>query len=246
MGLHSELRARTLANNLIWLASFGCEIVRTPNVIKVTHPDIPEYNAHMIVGWAADTHEAVELLLRSEKSPTLYIDEPFISDASPLLSRHQMQPVFSSRVKCAQLKSKGKTPSNFELHRAERGDVERWSNLYSIGFGREESEVVDRKRWQRSFTNPAVSHWFFTEHGRNVGVMQTCSAEDVVGVYSVTLLPEYRSMRRTIALGKALQWEFSPQTIYFERVSRKVWTPGTPALRHFKTLRQFLVYRKKS
>ncbi len=247
--LQYVLRAKTLANNLIWLASFGCEIVNTPDIISVTHPDIPDYNAHMIVGWIAGTHNRFKSLLENEASPTLYIDEPFIGDASPLLSRYQLQPTFSSRVKCTQLKSKGRAPTAFMLRRAESSEIDRWSNLYSLGFGREESLSVDRKRWTQSFANSALSHWFFTERGQEIGVMQTCNAEDVVGIYSVTFKSEYRGMRKIIAVAKTLPaelWAQGARTIYFERVKRKVWTPRTraPLFREFKTVRKFLVYTK--
>src|SRR5205085_1870234 len=105
------------------------------------------------------------------------------------------------------------------------------------------------KRWMQSFANPALSHWFFTERDQEIGVMQTCTAEGVVGIYSVTFKSESRGMRKIIAVAKALRaelWTQGARTIYFERVKRKVWTPRTlaPIFRDFKTVRKFLVYTK--
>ena len=248
--LQSELREKTLANNLVWLASFGCEIVRSPGIIEVTHADIPEYNAQMIVGWNAETAERLESLLNdSEEVLNVYVDEPFLNDAGVLLSHHGLQPAFSSRVKFSQLKGKGKPPAGYKLRRAQTDEIQPWCELYAAGFGRKQFQTLDRKRWQRAFANPAVSHWFFVAQDQEIGVMQTCSTDDVVGIYSVTFLPESRGTKRIIAVAKTLRavlWEQGARTIYFERVRRRVWKPSvtSPMFRQFKTLRKFLVYRK--
>ena len=248
--LQSELRETTLANNLVWLASFGCEIVRSADIIEVTHADIPEYNAQMIVGWTTDTSARLESLLNSSDHKTnFYVDEPFVNDAGALLLSHGLQPAFSSRVKFSQLKSKAKAPAGYSLRRAETTELEPWCDLYAAGFGRKQLQALDRKRWQRAFASPAISHWFFVAQDQQIGVMQTCSTDDVVGIYSVTFLTEYRGTKRIIAVAKALRaalWEQGARTIYFERVRRRVWQPSasSPMFRQFKTLRKFLVYRK--
>jgi hypothetical protein len=245
-----DLRGKTLANNLTWLASFGCEIVRRPDLIQVRHPDIPEYNAHLVVGLMSRTAERLESLLEnSDATVTIYVDEPFVNDLNSVLLRYHMRPKFSSRVKVSQLTTR-KTTSHIKLRLAKPTEVDHWSTLYSIGFGRIEPRLRDRKRWQQSFNHPEVSHWFLTEQGHDMGVLQTCSVKDVTGIYSVTLSPSYRTMRRIIAAARSIQTELIHQqirTIYFERIKKRVLTPRDtffPMFRNFMTLRRFFVYQR--
>ena len=248
--LQSELREKTLANNLVWLVSFGCEIASSPGIIEVTHADIPEYNAQMIIGWTEDTAARLESLLNnSDQVLNVYVDAPFVNDAGALLSSHGLQPAFSSRVKFSQLKGQGRAPEGYSLRRAGTHELESWCDLYAAGFGRKQLQTLDRKRWQRAFANPAMSHWFFVAQDQQIGVMQTCATDEVVGIYSVTFLPEYRGTRRIIAVAKALRavlWEQGARIIYFERVRHRVWKPPAKSqmFRQFKTLRKFLVFRK--
>src|SRR5687767_12350530 len=60
LDLYHDLRAKTLANNLTWLASFGCQIVRQADVIQVRHSDLPSYNANIVVGLEPQTAKHLE------------------------------------------------------------------------------------------------------------------------------------------------------------------------------------------
>ncbi len=43
-----DLRERTLANNLVWLRSFGCDVRREGNVVYVDNPEATDYCALLL------------------------------------------------------------------------------------------------------------------------------------------------------------------------------------------------------
>lgn len=248
---YHEYRVRTLANNLSWLSSFGCQITHHGDIVSVQHPELPEYNAHLIIGSAEETLAPLKSLLAGLRPDSfVYLDEAFSTDAiRSVLTSHGLSPVLTSQVKLARIKPILRS-TDMQLQLARPNDMERWSTLYSKGFARSGKDAaVDRDRWQRSFRCPEILHWFFVRHGRDVGVCQTCIANGVVGVYSLALSVGDRSVGTVISVVQSLRAEMLQrleEIIYFERVKNRAPTELLKPVRYssFKIIRTFLAYKK--
>jgi hypothetical protein len=247
-----ELRARTLDNNLTWLESFGCEIERQAEIIYVQHRELLEYNAHLVLGLSKATLTHLESLLAEVKvpSPHIYVDERFGTDVLlSMLENGGFRPVLISQIKASRVALR---PANaiIDMKLAQAADHAQWSALYSEGFARlGKAAEADSARWQKSFGNPRVLHWFFVYHGQQIGVCQTCIFSGVVGVYSFTLRPRYRRVTMVICAARALRTEIlrrGETIIYFERVRNLAPVmPTTPSMfRSLNPIRTFVDYNR--
>lgn len=249
---HYDFKARTLANNLVWLKSFGCKVTFKDNIIHVQHANLPEYNTYLVIGSSEQTPAQIELLLADREPVSLvYVDDAASTEElRSVLASGGLSPAFISRVKMTRLTPR-KNATDIELHQAQAHDVPEWSALYSMGFARFGKQAeVDRKRWQEAFKHPEIQHWFFVERGSYIGTSQTCISDGVVGVYSVTLSPGYRRVAKVIAATRCLAAEMvrrGEELVYFERISNRVPAPLSKAAMFlgFKTIRRFVAYRKR-
>ena len=245
-----ELRDRTLANNFGWLESFGCEIRRNDEIVRVTHPHLGDYNVYIVLGLSTKTEAMLEALLMDRtRSDLVYVDEAVDDSFRGDLTRNNYRLSFFSQVKVAK-RTQRTTPGKIELRMARPKDLEAWSQLYSKGFLRPgQLAAFDLERWHWSFKDPAIQCWFFVDNGLEVGVFQTYCRNNVIGLYSVTLLPGYRTLARIIAAGRTLRSKLPfnySSNVYFERVSGRIPSSRTRALtfRSFMTIRRFFIYRR--
>jgi hypothetical protein len=248
---NEELRAKTLDNNLTWLESFGCRVDRDGEIINVSHKELPEYDARIVVGLSPATMSRFELLLSDLTLDSyVYLDDKFSTDMTRVaLSTNGFKRVLVSQVKAARLTLRPAS-TNIKLTLAQSGDQAQWSALYSEGFARTgKTAKIDRARWQRSFRSTKVFHWFLLQDGRRIGVCQTCICSGVVGIYSFTLRPDYRRVATLIRAARAVLAEIirrNETIVYFERVKHRVPTRlATLSLAvGFRVIRRFIGYQK--
>jgi len=244
------LRAKTLDNNLTWLESFGCEITREAEIIRVRHPELPEYNASLILGSSRETLGKVQALAEESalSHAFIFVDQSFLTDAmDAVLSGNGLKQLLVSKIKATRLCAPSRS-TTLSLKLARAADLRQWSEVYSEGFERSGSAAQsDNSRWKKSFAHPKVLHWFFVSEGEHAGVCQTCIDNDVVGVYSLTLLRNHRRLSTVIRSARALQNEIfrRGQTIvYFERTRnlRPHLLPRPLQINNLKIVREFISY----
>ena len=241
-----DLQDRTLANNLAWLKSFGCEVRRASQSIQVTHSELPEYNALIILGAGLSSN-----LLHKSNFGAVYVDELIADSVEMDLYRSDYRLAFFSQVKIARRTSE-KSIGQIKLREALHRDMIRWSELYAEGFNQPvEQARANLARWETSFHDPSSQFWFFIDEGREVGVFQTYCRNDVIGLYSVTLQRGYRTLRKIISAGRALRSTLPlnySNYVYFERITGRIPATKrrTPVFRKFMTLRRFLIFKKAS
>ena len=220
-----DLRERTLANNLVWLRSFGCGVRREGDVVRVDNPEARDYCALLLFADARESYEALRRCAGEESAgslpPNVYVDRQADSpDLRRLLARKGCAKTAVSYV-TAGVWSWGEA-SNVAIIPASPAEADIWASVYSLGFGRVGDEAsLDGRRWRRAFQREEVRHWFFADRGELVGVCQTCDAHGVVGVYSFTLVPgerEHGLLHRAIHTLRAKLAERGRVTVYFERV----------------------------
>jgi hypothetical protein len=247
---NEELRAKTLDNNLTWLESFGCEIRRGAEIIHVRHLELPEYNASLIIGSSKDILEKVRALsddLRLSQG-FVFVDSKFLTDdMTDVLSHSGLNQLLVSRIKTTRFTLPSRN-TKVQLTLAQASDLAQWAELYSKGFQRSGSAALaDKSRWRKSFAHPKVRNWFFVSEAEKVGVCQTCIDNDVVGVYSLTLIPGCRDLSTVIRSARALRNEIVRQgetMVYFERVRalKPNLSPLPSRLNNLKVVREFIGY----
>lgn len=245
-----ELRDRTLANNFAWLESFGCKIHRRGEIVHVTHPHLSDYNAYIILGLSSKTPKLLNTMLMDRtRRDLVYVDEA-VNDSLRLdLTRSNYRLAFFSQVKVAS-RTHLNAPAHIELRQAKPRDLTYWSQLYSEGFAHSgKLATFDLERWQSSYRDPAIQCWFLMDKGREVGVFQTCCRNQVIGLYSVTLIPQYRTLAGIMAAGRTLRSQLPfnySSNVYFERVTARIPSQRRRALifRSFMTIRRFLIYKR--
>ncbi|HJQ33415.1 MAG TPA: hypothetical protein VJ866_14610 [Pyrinomonadaceae bacterium] len=250
-----ELRERTLANNLVWLRSFGCRVRRLGGVVFVTHPDLNDYCALLLFADPKSSYTTLEAYAghrpRRASAPNVYVDrEAYSPELRQLLSRNGCARKSVSQVTAGEWARAGRA-GEVEIRAALTWEVADWASVYSLGFGREGADKEsDRRRWGMSFQDPAVGHWFFLRRGKVIGVCQTCDADGVVGIYSFTLVPEERefdSVHSAVNALRAKLLEDGPARVYFERVkgpeNSRPFRRLAGALSGFKVIRVSEAYR---
>ncbi len=250
-----ELRERTLANNLVWLRSFGCRVERRGGVVTVAHPELKDYCALLLFADPESSYEALRDYVWRwpgwAPAPSVYVDrEAYSPPFRLLLSRKGCARTSVSRVTAGEWRRAART-GEVGIRAARPEEADDWASLYSLGFGREGADrESDRRRWRMSFRDADVRHWFFLRGGKVVGVCQTCDAHGVVGIYSFTLVPEERRPGRVHSAVDALRTrlvEGGPARVYFERVrgpeSLRPARRPAGALAGFKVVRVSESYR---
>jgi hypothetical protein len=220
------LRAATLKNQLLWLASFGCQVARRGDVIHVVHSELPEYAASLIVGQAETGPGKLEQVLTQDRRravvPDIYVDNTAASPAlHEGLTRHRFTLVGKS-VDKGSVWRPGEPASGWSVRPASPQDADQWASLYSEGFARAGRDAkVDQVRWRLSFeSSRAVQHWFIVRKDATVGVFQTCAASGVTGIYSFALNPAHRGLRKVLRALRAVRagvTSSGQEFVYFER-----------------------------
>jgi hypothetical protein len=224
-----QWRRDTFRNNLVWLESFGCIIEWHRHAISVFHPSLPEYRALLFYGDAEDLRGHLLSLgvgrQATDSLPRVYIDEGDESAAyNDILARMGFRRIATS-VTYAGLVRPRQGKAEIQFRRAEAAESDLWSATYSAGFGRTgEAAALDLCRWRLCFrSKDAVRSWFLLLNGAAIGVAQTCHAHNVVGVYSVAILPAHRRELGLRTIVKAVQSARTfdePVQSYFEVVRR--------------------------
>jgi hypothetical protein len=220
-------RLDTLENNLAWLASFGCTIDRHGDAISVFHPGLPEYQALLFFSDPDDLDRRLTSLsggARGSKGPpSVYVDQSCDTAAwHNGLTRLGFRHVATSVVYAGLLRPR-RNETLLQFRRAELAESDSWSAAYSAGFGRTGKQAAqDVERWRLCFrSGEAVRSWFLVLNGERIGVVQTCHAHGVVGIYSLAVLPPWRrqfGFRNAIqAAQSALPFD-QPIRSYFEVV----------------------------
>lgn len=256
LGLIEELRGRTLANNLLWLQSFGCRVERAGDVVYVEHRELRDYCALLLFAPPEESLAALRMSLAGERPwcfpPDVYVDETANSPAlQETLATSDLVRISVNSVTVGEV-SDDTGATDLTIRPAEAAEAARWSEIYSEGFGHSSVQAqLDLRRWRLSFKSDAVRHLFFVSEDEEVGVCQLCLGYGVVGVYSFTLKPEMRRRERTVAALQALRARLARRGgahVYFERVKHKArvlyrvpsarYTPG------FKVIRVSYGYRR--
>lgn len=223
----SELRLRTLKNNFTWLRSFGCSIRRSHRALRVDHPELPEYSAWLLPSPDPDPYQRLQTVLAEVRTgpsaPDIYIEEsePEILQLELLVRRADYERGPASVTKAA-LWMPNKAPPSLQVTRARRDRIDEWSALYSEGFGRAKRDRdVDRSRWRRAVLHPKLRFWFIEKAHGAIGICQTCHDFNVVGIYSLTLVPSHRGTGSVRLCMKTLKSHLAAAgevIVYFERV----------------------------
>ena len=220
-------RRDTLQNNLVWLASFGCTIEWHSHTISVFHPSLPEYRAWLFYGDSEDLKGRLPSFggeaPGSDGLPGIYVDQSCDTAAfHNSLTRVGFRRVATSVTYAGPMRPRrGKTLLRFRQAKAAESDS--WSAAYSAGFGRAGKEAaLDLERWRLYFqSGDAVRSWFLMLDGETIGITQTCQAHNVVGLYSVAVLPPFRrqlGFRRVIQAAQSTLPFDEPIRSYFEVV----------------------------
>ena len=249
-----KLRAKTLSNNLVWLESFGCTIKRRGKLISVDHPKLREFSACLIVENDEENLATLRSILYDAaigRTPDVYLDHDVETRSiEQWLVREGFQPVLTSIVTAAAIQPEN-DGSGVSLERAALSQRSLWCAMYSEGFGRSDeiSAAADRERWAETFLSDEVNNWFMVLNGQRIGVCQTCTANDVVGLYSFTLLPSERGVSNAMLALSALRNKFvsdGERIVYFERTqvgrhNRKVEFPAHTSIAR---IREYTGYRR--
>ncbi len=250
-----DLRKRTLANNLIWLRSFGCHVEREGDVIYVNHPELSDYCALLLFADSKRSFEAFHRYVEGgwggSSPPTVYVDEDAASpQLKRLLTREGYVRTSMSYVTAGEWRS-AEGFTEVGIHIAELDQAGHWASIYSLGFGRAgEDAMLDRRRWRKAFHHGDIRHWFFVKRDEVIGVCQTCVAHEVTGIYSFTLVPGERnsnSIHEAIHALRAKLLEDGLVSVYFERVKNRRSVPfifkSKKLLSGFKVIRASAAYR---
>jgi hypothetical protein len=224
--MSDSFRAATLANNIVWLRSFGSEVVARGGRVDILSSPVPRYVSTVVFNRDA-LREIVD-----ECAPLLFIDMAVIRGAE----RHVLQSSGYARLdgSCSAIvggvvRATTRQPVGFQMIAAD--DWRAWSDTYSEAF--EQSGVtaaMNRERWRTSFDSPELQHWFFVIGSERVGVCQTVHSHGVVGLYSVGILPRWRSVSTSLLAIRTLHRELSRRNerkLYFEVALR----PGSLSAR---------------
>lgn len=249
----AELRANTLANNLVWLRSFGCTITREGKLVRVHHAKLREFSACLVVDNDVENVSRLKDIFAGTESqtvPDIYIDSE-VKDGSvfELLAGEGFKPILTSVVTAVAVLP-GKESELIVLEPATLSTRALWCEVYAEGFARTGEitleEVIDR--WGETFLSKEVQSWFFVANGRPVGVCQICTANGVVGLYSFALLPSERGVGKVLSALRTLRAKLvrdGARIAYFERVQkfgphRKVGIPSLSTV----TIREFTAFRR--
>ncbi len=227
-----EWRIATRENNFIWLESFGCKISRSKHAIRVEHDELSEYSAWLVYG---DDAVLVDKLRRHVENRSewsggrIFID---VQARAPtiwcLLRDGRFDSVGTSATYAAIVEARSPN-SACDVRPAMPDEVEHWSSLYVDGFSRQQYSAQELRRWRRCFLGSSpVRSWFLLRLGKEIGVVQTCHAQEVVGLYSFALTKKNRNFANLHGVRVSLASHLTREgdaAVYFELESRKPKPP---------------------
>lgn len=244
------LRLAVLINNSKWLRSFGCKVRCAHELMYIQHPELPDYNACLILNPPNIALERMQMLIDEINQmpiiPNIYVDEDSISEAfHSTLTANGFKAVYTNTT-MAGIVTPIPAPKDFVLNPLRFDDFDLWLSLYSEGFNRYEKDAeIDRSRWSQAFrSHEGVKHWFIIREKTPIGICQTCVGSGVVGVYSFTIKPLARSFRNLQGSIGAIRVKLTEQgnaTIYLELLENE----GSISRRGInRYLRELVVIRK--
>ena len=225
-------RNATRENNLIWLESFGCKVSRSKHAIRVEHDELAEYCAWLVYGDDAVLIDRLSQHVADQSEWSggrIFVD---VAAQAPMIWRllrdGQFDTVGTSATFAAIVEAKSSS-SAYDERAAKLDEVERWSTMYVDEFSRQQYSAQNLRRWRRCFRgSSAVRFWFLLRLGEEIGIVQTCDAQDIVGLYSLALTKENRSFANLhgvrVSLASYLTRD-GDAAVYFELESRKQTPP---------------------
>ena len=221
-------RIKTLQNNITWLESFGCQILREDGLISIDHAMLRDLSVRLIINGPERALRGLKEFFgrkgTAQQVPDIYVDEnlnSFVIRSALISSGFKVAAINATKFSTWRPEADEK---EIHLEAASLSDCHRWSTLYSTGFARRGYEAeLDRYRWQQSFNSPSVHHWFLVDGSDLLGVCQTCVDSGVTGIYSFTLTQEARAtnkLRPALRALRAKLTEYGQINVYFERL----WT----------------------
>jgi hypothetical protein len=210
-----DLKAATLANNVIWLRAFGSDVETTPGLVRVRSSPVASY-----AGAVAVTRKAAMELVH-HRAP-FYTDLDAIGVRELETYRYRVVPESCSTIVGGVIRRRLHRGAGIVIEHAANSDA--WCTLYARAFHRSRDEAaIDRVRWRRAFASTAVEHWIVIDSGNPIGVFQTVEAHGVVGLYSFGVLRVHRSVRTGLGMVEAIHQLFEERgwtTMYFEVFNR--------------------------
>jgi hypothetical protein len=230
---NDSLRDATRENNLTWLGSFGCDIARSTHAIHVEHNQLAEYCAWLVYG---DDDILISKLRAHSDSKIPWTEGRIFVDlkaAAPSTRRFLHDGNFDAigfSTTYAALVEPGEVSSTYDVRAALPEEAERWARMYADGFSGKQEFSRELSRWRESFlSSSAVRFWFLQRLGQEIGVVQTCHAYSVVGLYSLALTESNRSFGNLRGAVNALASHLTRNGstyVYFELESSKQTPPG--------------------
>jgi len=251
----ASLRARTLSNNIVWLESLGCSVSRDGGIVNVDHPILREFKACLVVSDHSENLSQLKSIVAEtagdpEKAKNIYLDESTVNNSlREFLDEAGFKPILSSIVTVVAV-GQGSLSTEISLERAPYSERENWFAMYAEGFDRNKDASIEERlrRWGNAFDSAHVENWFFVERGQRIGVCQTCTANGLVGLYSFTLIPQHRRIRKLLMSVRSLRAKLLADGVdlaYFERV-QGIGLPHRRVmpLKRFAAIREFTVYHR--
>jgi hypothetical protein len=229
-----RLRAATLSNNVLWLRSFGSEVVEREGRVDIVRSPVPAY-----VGSTAFDGDALRQIVKEHafaNDSRVFADMFAVGSAERALLRdsgYEQIAGACSVVVAGTVRPTTRRTDGLRITPARNWRA--WSDLYSAAF--EQSEVtaeINRERWRKSFRSPEVEHWFYQSGSQPIAVCQTVHAFGVTGLYSFGILRPWRCVRTSALAIRALHAEISSQNdlnLYFEVLLRHKSSPARTASR---------------
>jgi hypothetical protein len=183
----NEFKAATLANNVVWLRAFGCNVETAPGLVRIRSSPIASY-----VSAVAVTRMAAFTLLSEQNK--FYVDLNAVGIDELDSYGYSVIPRSCSTIVGGTIQRQLRVNPEVTIVLAPNSDA--WSSMYVRAFVRSDAEAsMDRERWRRAFRSTAVEHWTVFVKAQPVGVFQTVAACGVTGLYSFGILPSHRSVR---------------------------------------------------
>lgn len=218
------LQAATLRNNIVWLRSFGCNVVEAGCWVRIWHDVLTDYRALLLLpptGQELAASSADQLRTAIERRIAIYIDSQVASTWGPLLEAQGYTLGPSSFVSAVDVHAESLRGDGLQIHEARRREIPAWSALYSRTFERKGTLCeADLSRWQRTAQTKEVTHFFFMRSAEPVGVCQVCDSNGLAGLYSVGFAPVARNrklLRHAMSLVARKVAARGLEVLYFER-----------------------------
>ncbi len=215
------LQESSFRNNLVWLRSFGCQVTEGPGWARVTHDELAEFRALVLLPEVNAIDSAKQVNRAVAEGIAIYLDARVVPTWHGALEMKGYQSGPSSSVRAVAVRPHLHRGGNLVLREARFDEIMTWSDLYSQVFERVGSvREADQRRWRLAASHPEITSLFFLCGAQFTGVCQLCTSDNMVGLYSVGFLPFARTHAtlREAALSISEWVTARGQTvIYFER-----------------------------